>query len=132
MLEPIFKRIPEELTEYDHWVVWKAEHRNGKLKPTKVPYDAKTGNHARVNDPTTWCNFKTAKAAYEDGDYTGVGFVLTKNDPYIGIDLDDCFVGDELILGAKDVNKSLNSYTEKSPSGKGLDIYKRQIARERL
>ena len=41
----------------------------------------------------------------------------------MGIDLDNCFVDGKLISGPKNVYKALNSYTEKSPSGKGLRIF---------
>src|SRR5690606_17616294 len=54
----------------------------------------------------------------------GVGFVFTEGDPFVGIDLDgvrDPKTGalDDL---ARTIVRSMNSYTEVSPSGRGLHI----------
>src|ERR1019366_707171 len=44
--------IPEELTAYPQWVVWKyATTPEGKT--TKLPYSPVTGQLASVNDPST-------------------------------------------------------------------------------
>lgn len=52
----------------------------------------------------------------------GVGFVFTPDDPYCGIDLDDCIDPDtgETRLGVDDVIDTLGSYAEISPSGAGI------------
>ena len=123
MVRPNLKRIPVELMQCNQWVLWKAEHRNGPKKPAKVPYDAKTGKYADVTDSKTWSDFGTVQSEYEEGGYSGVGFVLTDNDPYIGIDLDDCFINDRIIPEAKKIVDRLHSYTEKSPSDTGLRIF---------
>ena len=73
--------------QLDQWVVWKLEERDGK--PTKVPYNAKTGCRADSTDPATWASFTTA-AARSTGAYAGVGFVFSEHDPYCGVDFDEC------------------------------------------
>ena len=52
----------------------------------------------------------------------GVGFVFTPDDPYCGVDLDDCLEPDtgEARLGVDEVIDSLRSYAEISPSGRGI------------
>ena len=53
------------------------------------------------------------------------GFVFTKDDPSAGIDLDECRDPQtgELNAFAQNVIEKMNSYTELSPSGKGLHIW---------
>lgn len=53
----------------------------------------------------------------------GIGFVFSSKDDYIGIDLDDCVdeLGNVNFFAQKIINM-LNSYTEYSPSNKGLHI----------
>jgi primase-polymerase (primpol)-like protein len=45
-MKPDYDQIPEELRTLPNWVVWRLETRAGKdgvLRETKVPYDARTG-----------------------------------------------------------------------------------------
>ena len=80
MIKPNLKRIPAELKQCNQWVPWKTKRRKGQKKSAKVPYNALTEKYANVTDFKTWTDFETVQFAYEDGGYTGVGFVLTKND----------------------------------------------------
>jgi hypothetical protein len=116
-----FDRIPAELKFLPQWVVWKLENHGGP-KPTKVPYAAKWGTHASVTKPSTWGTFDDAVAAVQSGKYSGLGFVLTYDDPYTFVDLDDA-KGDEAIFARQQkVFSELPSYAERSPSGTGLHI----------
>jgi len=56
--------------------------------------------------------------------YEGIGFVFTRDDPFCGVDLDHCRDSETGALEpwAKDIVQELDSYTEISPSGKGLHI----------
>lgn len=115
--------LPQELRDYDQWVVWKLEDREG-TKPTKVPYSASTGRMASVTDPSTWATFEQAVAfaTAQSMVYSGIGFVFTENDPFAGVDLDDT-KGDEGALRTQlKIFEMFNSYSEKSPSGTGLHI----------
>jgi putative DNA primase/helicase len=53
-----------------------------------------------------------------------VGFVFCSGDPYVGIDLDDCVDPEtgQIELWALQIIEELDSYTEFSPSGKGVHI----------
>lgn len=118
---PTWNSIPEEMQQRPHWVVWRLEERDGKS--TKVPYSAQCGSYARTNDPSTWASYETAKRSYEQGGYTGVGFVFSPADSYSGIDLDHCLNEDGSIQAwAKAIVDRLASYSEISPSGRGIKI----------
>jgi primase-polymerase (primpol)-like protein len=102
--------IPAELKELDQWVTWNAD---------KVPLRPATGRPAKVNDPSTWGSFEAASA-------TGrVGFVFSHTDPFVGIDLDKCRdpVTGQIEDWALEKIDSLDSYSEVSPSGRGIHIF---------
>ncbi len=106
----VIKNFPNELKKLNHWVV----HRN------KIPFNARTHQAAKSNDLSTWSSFKEAVKAYNERNYDGIGICLTS--PYIGVDIDDSL--------DYEVPTKLQSYTEYSPSGKGLHvIYKGAIPR---
>lgn len=114
--------FPAELRDLAQWVVWRYEQRQGQAKPTKVPYHP-SGHKASSTDPRTWSTFETVTTA---NDFDGIGFVVTEHDPYCGIDLDAC-VGDDgqLSESADRWVRSLASYTEVSPSQRGVRVWVR-------
>lgn len=120
------ENIPFELKQLDQWVCWKLESRaghNDKSKMTKVPYCAFDGTRASSTDPRTWTSFSEAIRAVTEFGFNGVGFVLTENDPYVGIDLDDAVdENGEIRSEQADLLNKLDSYTERSQSGKGFHV----------
>lgn len=116
---------PVELARRPQWVAWKLTPRAGETKPTKVPYSARTGRLASTTDPGTWSTFEEAAAYCAREDLSGVGYVLSSDDPYVGVDLDGCRdpASGKIQPWAKAVMRRLNSYTEISPSGTGLRIF---------
>ena len=124
-LSPQLERIPAELKELDQWVGWELKASPGGQKPMKIPISSHTGKYASVNKPATWSSFQAAVHHYQENFRDGIGFVFTQNDPYLGIDLDDCRdsnTGDIQPWADKLVNQ-LNTYTEVSPSGTGLKCF---------
>ncbi|CAA2409815.1 DNA primase/helicase, phage-associated [Xanthomonas phage Suba] len=123
--------IPNEMRTYPHWVMWRYEDRDGP-KPTKVPYSPRSHKRADVSKPETWADYDTAVACLNSGQYSGIGFVLSEHDPYTMIDLDDVFSDTSGVRGEeaqrkafelqKEVFNEFNSYSEFSPSGKGLHV----------
>lgn len=110
--------IPEEMKHYNQWVCWKYTMVNGRK--TKMPVTPNTGKRARTNAPDTWGTYEDA---VEMGKYyDGIGFVFTKSDPFVGIDIDHCKNGDALLPFAEKLIASCDSYTELSPSGNGIHI----------
>lgn len=131
----MFQNIPEEMRRYNQFIVWKLEDVEGAHKPTKVPYSPRTGKLASVSDASTWSTFDEAVNASFNG-YNGIGFVFTRHDPFTGIDLDDpyekhpdgSFVHadpDAIMERQKKIHATFASYSEYSPSGKGLHIITR-------
>jgi len=115
------ENIPEELKYLAQWVVWRSETRNDKA--TKIPYQL-DGKPASVTDPEHWATFAEIYWAEPVG-FSGVGFVFTKDDPYVGIDLDNCRdpgTG-EITDWGLDIIGSFQSYTEVSPSMCGVKIW---------
>lgn len=119
----IRQNCPDELQDLAQWVNWRFEQRPGEKKPTKVPYNPLTGASADSTDPCTWATFDNACAAYQKGAYDGIGFVVTEHDPYVGIDLDGCIVDGQFTDNALRWVELLDSYTEISPSLKGVRIW---------
>lgn len=117
-------QMPDELKALRQWVVWRAEPRPGKGKPAKVPYQPRTGHRARTDVPATWGTYAQALARYQQGGWDGLGFVFTAGDPYCSIDLDECRDPEtgHIASWAGHINHTLDSYTELSPSGRGLHI----------
>ncbi len=116
--------IPEELRQLRQWVVWRYIERDGKQ--TKVPFTT-TGRQASPTDPSTWTSFEEAS---NTPGYEGVGFVLSKDDPYTIIDLDNkpekpCTP--EQLARHQKIYEAFNSYTELSTSGTGVHIIVRGI-----
>jgi len=62
---------------------------------------------------------------YARGAFDGIGFVLSKKDPFVGWDFDHCRNPDteEIDLKVREYIELLNSYTEISPSGTGIRIF---------
>ena len=112
---------PKFLQDVPHWICWRKEERSGRW--TKVPYNPLTGEHARTNDPTTWCEYRDARCAWERDleRYNGLGFVF--HGDFTGIDLDHCVAADGTIADwARAYVERLNTYTERSPND-GLHLY---------
>ena len=117
--------IPQEVKTAKVWLNWKYEEREGKQ--TKVPYQP-NGNRAKANDPATWHTFEEVVEYMElEGEETGIGLVL--RDDLIGIDLDKCRNPETGAIDdwAEKIIKAIDSYTEISPSDKGIRILCRGI-----
>jgi len=113
--------IPVELKRRPQWVNFNVGPKpDGRLD--KVPYTPGTRRKASTTDLTTWRTFEEALAGLERFD--GVGFVFCSGDPYAGVDIDDCVDPEtgEIEPWAWQIVEGLDSYTEFSPSGKGIHI----------
>ena len=96
---------------------------------TKPPFAAGTGRKASSTDRDTWATFDEAFGAYQRGTlgFDGIGFVLSTgpNDPldFAGVDLDKTCNPPE--GWADDAARTLATYAQWSPSGRGLRIFLR-------
>ncbi len=120
--EELLDNTPEEMRQYDHWLVWKLEKSDGKL--TKIPYIAGGVGRASSTDSRTWRTFEEAVEAFKTGRYNGIGFVFSSGDPFAGVDLDKCRDPEtgELEDWAAAIVRKLGGYAEASPSGTGVHI----------
>jgi len=87
-----------------------------------------TASFASVQDPETWASFDAAvETAADDDPVAGIGFVFTEDDPFVGVDLDDCRNAEtgEADSWAHEIIEQLDSFTEVSPSGTGYHVYVR-------
>lgn len=115
--------IPDALKIRPQWVNWRyALDKKGNW--TKHPHNPRSGRKASSTDLLTWSAFEEVLEAYEAGEYDGIGFAFCSGDPYSGVDLDGCrnLESGEIEPWARETVRRLDSYTELSPSGKGLHI----------
>ena len=113
-----FVNIPQELKNNASFCVWKLEKRRGQA--TKVPYNPRTGQLAKTNDPATFSDFGTAMKAYAMGGWDGIGYRVSEG---IGaIDIDHCIREDGSLndVAASILGIFSDAYFERSPSGTGL------------
>lgn len=113
-----YTSIPASLKSLKQWVCYRLEPNEKKGKPDKIPYNPRTGYKAKANDPSTWADYETAANAA--GGYDGIGIEFANG--IFGVDLDHVIENGELTAQAQDIIKTLDSYTEYSPSGTGVHI----------
>ncbi len=114
------ENIPQVLRDCRGWVTWRAERQGGRT--VKPPYDPRTGRMASCSNRATWASFEEALVALEEGSYDGIGFQLAP--PFVGVDLDGCRDPATGVIDAeaRTIIEKLKSYTEVSPSGRGVHI----------
>ena len=111
------KPIPNEITDHGLFCCWRYEERNGKQ--TKVPYNPRTGERAKSNDPQSFADYLTASCASHRYDGMGLGIF----NGICAIDLDHCIDADgNYTQTAAEIIAMMHSYTELSPSGTGVHI----------
>lgn len=114
--------LPQELKDSGRWCVWRYEQRAGRDKPTKCPYNPRTGGGAMSNNPSTFSTFQEAAAALWRGGFDGLGVGVF--DGLCAIDIDHCIAEDGTPSPlAVDIVSTMESYTETSPSGQGVRIF---------
>lgn len=121
--------IPFELQRLNQWVVATGIPTPDD-KEGKAPIHPRTGKLAKVTDPSTWGSFQEACSC----NMKHVGFVLSKDDPYTIIDLDDPRLNskkeletDEQLVRERTARHAkilqlFESYAEYSQSGTGVHI----------
>jgi hypothetical protein len=125
ILLPDFCPVPD-LSDYDQWVLWRREQVKGR--ETKIPYRI-DGRPASSTEPRDWSMYSDALAAWRRSPrrYAGLGFVFTKDDPFTGIDIDDCLTepGEAKPWAHGVIHRFADTYMEISPSGRGVKIWAR-------
>lgn len=113
--------LPAALREHGLFCCWQYETRTGSDKPTKVPYNPRTGGRAQSTNPQTFAPLAMALETLERGGYDGLGVGVFGS---LGaIDIDHCLDENGALSDmAEDIMASMGAYTEFSPSGHGLRI----------
>lgn len=122
-IQRIRETLDPALRARDQWVCWRFTDRNGKQ--TKVPVNARSGALADSTDRTTWSSFDDAAGTYtRASDLDGIGFVFADDDPYCGVDLDDCIDSSTRVIKpwAQAFIDLLGTYGEISPSNQGVKL----------
>lgn len=115
-----YKNIPESLKTLKQWVCFKLEYNESKGKNDKIPKNPYNGYNAKANDPSTWSDYQTAINAISQYGFDGIGIEFANG--VFGVDLDHVIENGKLTAEATDIVKTLDSYTEFSPSETGLHI----------
>lgn len=129
VLEPVFPDMPNRLKDFEQFVGWAQklhENKDGTKRWTKVPTDIEGSGFASSTGPETWTDFETAKdhVSTSYNSEVGIGFVVTPDDPIIGIDLDDCRDPEtgRFDKAVAEILADVDTYAEVSPSGTGVRI----------
>lgn len=115
--------IPEELKELPQWVLWRAEWNDKRQQYEKVPYSF-GGYRASSTNKDTWTIFDAIHNLYEENNrYDGIGFMLSDNDKYIVLDIDNAIDENGQINSDLALEMTELTYCETSPSGTGLHCF---------
>jgi primase-polymerase (primpol)-like protein len=115
--------VSKRLKSKQQWICWRTTMRDGK--ETKLPVDPNTNQMAKTDDPSTWGSVMDSVRAFQSNkQLKGIGFVFTENDPFVGIDLDDCRdpESEEWDDWALSILQDVDGFREISPSGTGGHI----------
>lgn len=125
--------IPPELRNAARWFPWQWAWDPGSGRWRKPPIDPrKPRGKQRIDhlDPKNWMDFEAARElAHRGGDGCGIAPDPEGHDQLVPLDFDDCLDDAGRII-KPDVErwvKALNSYTEISPSGRGLRTWVRGV-----
>lgn len=126
---PVWENIPPELATRQQWLLWKFEPpRPGAVKPPKMPYYVTGGRRQGVQgsdkDRARLATLAVVRKAYERGGWSGIGFAFLPDDGLIGIDIDGAIdpASGEVSDRCLEIVRACDSFTEYSPSGKGVHI----------
>lgn len=104
----MFEATPLPLRERNQWVNFAIT-----IDGQKLPINSRTGKFAKSNDSETWSTFEEAVAKVEDGTYPYIGYSFSPDDPFFFVDLDE---------EHPEIFAALDTYSQKSVSGKGIHI----------
>ncbi|MFC7257483.1 hypothetical protein ACFR97_16380 [Haloplanus litoreus] len=119
--------IPERLADFEQWICWQETERDGKATKVPIkPYHTNGTPNASATESGHWRDLESALAFHESDRVRtdGIGFVFAPATPIVGVDLDDCRdpTTGELASWAQDIVDRLDSYSEVSPSGRGVHV----------
>ena len=120
--ENYLRNIPMELREYKQWLWFKKIRKQdlkGKEKILKLPVSPITLKSDDWNNKEQWGDFETAVNNLESSGCDGLSFVLSRDDPFVCIDLDNVDNKKQDMF----INDFNGTYVEISQSGMGIHIF---------
>ena len=120
--ENYLRNIPMELREYKQWLWFKKIRKQdlkGKEKMLKLPVSPITLKSDDWNNKDQWADFETAVNNLKSSGCDGLSFVLSRDDPFVCIDLDNV---EENILKMFQTDFN-DTYKEISQSVNGVHIF---------
>lgn len=118
-----FADIPDSLKEIPQWLLWlkskEVDPSSNKFKkfPRGLNFQFGMGNFPLVSFDEAYAHLKKYPSKY-----TGLGFHA--RDGIVAVDIDNCFDEEGFYNEmAKDIVDTLDTYTERSPSGNGLRLF---------
>ena len=118
-----YTSIPSLLKQHPNWVAWGI--RGAPLKSPFNPASLLCGRAlpAKAGIRETWGSYRAATECVRRGLAQGIGYEFDGNG-LCGVDLDQVIDGAGLLCPqAQEIVGNLDSYTEISPSGRGLHIF---------
>ena len=128
VVDQMLENMPAQMRALRQWLVWRFETFEGDKKPRKVPYYAngrkRRGEQGGDEDRQQLSSFSAAQELVASGRYDGIGFAFLPGDGLIGIDIDNAIDTDtgEVSDRCLQIIQDCASYTEYSPSGRGVHI----------
>ena len=120
--ENYLQNMPIELREYKQWLWFKKIRKQdlkGKEKILKLPVSPITLKSYDWNNKDQWADFETAVNNLESSGCDGLSFVLSRDDPFVCIDLDNVDNKKQDMF----INDFNGTYVEISQSGMGIHIF---------
>ena len=109
---PSADNLPAELVNRQQWLIWAG---------AKVPHHARTGKTGDAHDRKAWVSFEEAVRAVKRWNASGVGISTPLDGDLWFLDLDHCLDAEgEPAPWALPILDALDSYSEISPSGRGI------------
>lgn len=121
MKEPRTSELPMTLIQTAAFCNWQYYWKDSEARWTKVPVNPRTGGFAESNNRDTFSTLDDAVAFMKNHPDHGLGVGVF--DDLCAIDIDNCVddQGNPSPLGI-DIIATMNTYTELSPSGRGIRI----------
>jgi len=117
----------QALKAYRQFIPYRLETSKTRAgKTDKIPCDYRTGKNTNAHDPAIWLDFDTAEQrATAFGENHSVEFVLTKDDPFFCLDMDNCVGPDGQVSerAQRVISMFPGAAIERSVSGTGVHIW---------
>ena len=117
----------QALKAYQQFIPYRLDTSKTRAgKTDKIPCDYRTGKNTDAHDPAIWLDFDTAEQrATAFGENHGVEFVLTKDDPFFCLDMDNCVGPDGQVSerAQRVISMFPGAAIERSVSGTGVHIW---------